>query len=180
MNASTIRVRLSSLAAMLVVVLGLIAAVAAVSPTRSAWTDTTAASAAVTSGEWSAPVKANSCRAWSQNDREVSCTVSRVWFTAWSESPTRRAREYHIDFSAPSAKRITFSVSLETATTTSAPESPAWSWTNAGVASSGQFTPTNGWTCSSLPTVTGQAHDWQSTIYFHVYENRSMNQTMCR
>lgn len=180
MSATSTRRRRASIAAGLALVIGLGAAAVAVSPTQSAWTDATHTSTVVTSGEWSAPVAANTCRAWNQNGREVTCTVSRIWFTTWSESSTRRAREYHVDFSAPSGKTITFSVDLRSATTTSAPESPAWSWTNAGVASSGQFTPAAGWNCSSLPAVSGQAHDWQSSIYFHVYEDRTMYPTMCR
>lgn len=173
--------RALAVAAAVALLIGVGAAVSVTVATQAAWNDKTVTSVPVTAGEWSNPVPpvTNSCTAWDQNGNAVTCAVKKVWFTTWAESPTRRAREYHVDFTAPNAKKIQFSVDLATATTTSAPESPAWSWSNAGVASSGQFTPTSNWTCSSLPVVTGQAFDWHTSIYFHVYENRTMYPVMC-
>lgn len=170
--------RLLGLLAAVTIVIGVGAAAASVAPTQSAWTDSTYISAAASAGTWQSPTS-TSCSAWDQNGASVPCTVSKITFSSWQESNTKRVREYNLAFTAPNAKKITFSVDLTTGTRQSgAVESPAWSWKNASVGSDAQFTGINGWTCASLPLVTGQAKDWHSSVYFQVFEN-SWRTGMC-
>lgn len=148
------------------------AATAASARTQAAWTDRVYASAAVTSGSWA--TVANTCTALDQNGKSVACTVTGIHYDGWGTAGNQ-TRNYYIDFNASSAKTITFSVDLSTATGAAG----SWSWSNAGVGAAAQFAPTGGWTCSSLPRVTGKANDWYTTVYFPVYENRTGQSVMC-
>lgn len=170
--------RWGAVAAAIALVIGAGAVAVTVVGTQAAWTDRVVVGAGVTSGEWAAPVT-NTCNAWDQNGNVVKCAVKGITFSTWQESPTRRARNYSIQFDAPNAKKIVFSVDLTTATTTSPAESPAWSWSNVGISSDAQFKPVDGWTCAGLPKINGQANDWSTNVYFHAYENRAISSGMC-
>lgn len=148
------------------------AAVGVVAPTQAAWSDRTYTSATVTAGTWA--TAKNTCTALNQGGRPVPCTVKSIRYEGWG-TPGSQTRNYYIEFTAPAAKSITFSVDLSTATGNGG----SFAWTKAGVGSAAQFTPTGGWTCDTLPIVTGKAFDWYGTVYFPVYEDRSAQPVMC-
>lgn len=168
--------RASRLLAAVLTLVGVVAlggaALGAAAPTQAAWSDRTYASATVTAGTWS--TSKNTCTALNQGGRPVPCTVKAIRYEGWG-NPGSQTRNYYIEFTSPAAKSITFSVDLSTATGTGG----TFSWSNAGVATTAQFTPTGGWTCGSLPLVTGKAFDWYTTVYFPVYENKSGQSVMC-
>lgn len=161
-----------------IAVLAVVGAVLGVSiasaQTQAAWTDRAYSKAAITAGTWVTPPAGNTCTAVDVSGRAVTCAVSGIRFDVWG-SAGDQYRNYYIDFNAPGAKTIKFSVDLSTATGTAT----TWSWANAGIGSGAQFAGTSGWTCASLPRVTGQANDWYSTVFFPAYENRTGKSVMC-
>ena len=143
--------------------------------TQAAWTDRVYSQATVTAGTWVVPPTGNTCTAVNQGGNAVKCTVTSITYEMWG-TPGDQNRNYYINVNAPAAKSVSFSVDLSTAT------GPAgtWSWTNAGIGSAAQFTGTGGWTCGSLPRVTGKATDWlTTTIYFPAYESKTGKSVMC-
>jgi hypothetical protein len=146
-----------------------------VANTQAAWTDRVYTQATISAGTWNAPATGNTCTAVNQGGQSVKCTVTGIRYENWGNAGDQ-SRNYYVDVSAPAAKSVSFSVDLSTAT------GPAgsWSWANAGVSTAAQFTGTGGWTCASLPRVTGKASDWiTTTIYFPVYENKTGKSVMC-
>jgi hypothetical protein len=165
---------ITGIVAMLAVVGAAFAVSTTSAQTQAAWTDRSYSKAAVTAGTWNTPPVGNTCTAVNQAGAAVACAVSSVYYDGWGTAGNQ-IRNYYVVFNAPGAKSISFSVDLTTATGAGG----SWSWTNAGVSSSAQFTPTGGWTCGSLPRVTGKAFDWYSTVFFPVYENKTGQSVMC-
>ncbi|MBN9152529.1 MAG: hypothetical protein J0I97_03055 [Microbacterium sp.] len=169
------RGRITALVAVLAVAGAVLTVAAGPARTQAAWTDRSYTQATVTAGTWNAPSGGNTCTAVNQGGNAVKCTVTGIRYEGWG-TVGDQTRNYYIDFDAPAAKTITFSVDLTTATGAAG----AWSWTNAGVSTAAQFAGTSGWTCSSLPRITGRANDWlTTTVYFPVYENKTGKSVMC-
>ncbi|GEK86841.1 hypothetical protein [Microbacterium aerolatum] len=175
------RGRFSALAAALALLLvGTIGAASGgrgpVEQTSAAWTDTTHAAAAVTSGTW-VVAPTNACTAYGNDGRVLTgCTVTSITFTGWG-SPGNQIRNYYINLQTPAgARSVAFDVDLSTATGSGR----TWSWKNARIPAGAQFTARDGWTCGELPRVRGTGADWQTiAIYFQVAEAGGAS-TVCR
>ncbi|MEU1973294.1 SipW-dependent-type signal peptide-containing protein [Microbacterium sp. NPDC019599] len=151
---------------------GMWAASTVVQPTSAAWTDKTHTSATVTAGTWSSAK--NTCTAVDAAGKPMPCAVTGLRYDEWG-TPGNRVRNYYITTSAVGARHLDFSVDLSTASGAGG----SFAWTNAGVATGAQFTPTNGWTCAKLPLVTGKTPEWFTNPFFTVYENKTGQSVMC-
>lgn len=171
-----LRMRLlsSALAAVLLVGFGGFALSAA--PTQSAWTDNVHASAAVTSGEWSAPVTIGcvAMNAKGNPKRNGTCTVTSITYEGWGNSTTRN-RNYYITISSNAGQNgfVELTVDLRTATKTNDSAPGTWRWASSATLG-GNLDVTSA--CSSLPILTAETPaGWgaNGTYYLPLTDNKS-------
>jgi hypothetical protein len=150
------------------------AAAAATADTRAAWTDATRASAAATSGAWSA---LGSCTALNAAGAAVgTCAITSIVFDA-TGGPGKHLRSYAATFavSSPAAVSVVFQAALNAATMRTDTSTGTWNWAGAMTLPAAQLTPTSG--CSALPSLTGRATsaNWTAapTVAFQLADARS-------
>lgn len=175
--------RLAPVAAALVLAVGLVGAAVGIQPTQSAWSDRTIVSAVATGGSWSAPVTIG-CVAMNADGTPKSngrCVVTAVAVENEWGDPGQRMRNYRVRLNSNAQEGyVQFTVDLSQGN-----GAAGFSWTNAGLtAGSSQVTPNNGWTCASLPTLTGRTPtnwgwDSNSSIFFQITEDRSSQAVKC-
>lgn len=155
-------------------VIGAAAGAAAVARTHAAWTDATRASAAVTSGAWSA---LGSCTALNSAGSAVgTCSISTMVYDA-TGGTGKHVRSYSVTFavSSTSAATVVFQANLGAATVRVDTSVGAWAWASAVTLPATQMTPTSA--CSALPSLSGRATsvNWTTapTIAFQLADARS-------
>jgi len=158
-------------------VLVTVGGVGAIGTTQAAWTDRTYASAVATAGTWPTATT-NTCTAYTmQNTVIPGCVVTSIETQGpgWGD-PGNQTRNYYLNFSGTGgAYYVTFDVTLP-----STVSGVTWTWTNAGIATGGQFTAAAGWTCGQLPRILGRSVNWQvGTVWFQAYENRTGKSVAC-
>ncbi|MBU4465377.1 MAG: hypothetical protein KKH75_05980, partial [Actinobacteria bacterium] len=163
-------------------VLGSALGVASVTSTQAAWTDKSAVSAAVTAGTWKTIT--NSCTAMNARGGTVhggTCSITGVTFTQWSDG-SNIVRDYQVGIKTNAwMSYAAFDIDLASGTGTG-----AWTWGKAATIPTGQFTPTSGFTCSTLPELTATGPlNWGSsyTIWVRVVMDSSTSmgaQKNCR
>lgn len=181
MTLIRVRARLAAVAAALLIVVGAGAAIGAVQDTQAAWNDASYASAVATGGSWATPATVG-CTAMNANGTVKNggrCTVTSVTADEWGTAPDRQ-RGYTVTFNTNAGNGyVQFTIDLAVAGVSS-----NFSWSTAGLVGNGQATPSNGWTCAALPTLTAKTPtNWgwgsSSQIYFQVVENRSSTTVSC-
>lgn len=175
--------RLLPIVAALVLALGLAGAAAGIQPTQSAWNDQAYVSAVATGGTWQTPVSVG-CVAMNANGTPKTggrCVVTAVAVENEWGDPGQRMRNYRVRLNSNAQDGyVQFTVDLS-----QGGGAAGFSWTNAGLtAGSSQVTPNNGWTCASLPTLTGKTPtnwgwDSNSSIFFQITEARSSQAVKC-
>lgn len=165
----------------LVALLALLILAPSMPVTVSAWNDRTHTVASVTAGSWPTAPKAG-CTAMTSSGQKLEggwCTVTSVRYTE-SGTAGKRTRNYHVvTDSNAGAGFIRLNLDLSTATGPSS----SFSWSNAGLGH-GHITPAPGWSCSSLPWISGDTASgghWgmQSSVEFHINENRTTHPGYC-
>ena len=175
MTALTLRRRLTALIAALALVAAVGAAVASVAPTQAAWSDRAYASAAVTSGDWAAPVSYG-CIAMNANGtvmKDGTCKVTSLVFDQWGDDSMHTRNYYVAVDSNAGTGYVQLTLDLSAATMRTNTGVGTWKWGNAAT-TGGEFAPTSA--CSTLPTMVANTPTmWSSSrsFYFSVVDNRS-------
>ena len=181
MTRGRLRTRVAAVAAALLIVVGVGAATGVVQDTQAAWTDTSYASAVATGGTWAAPTTFG-CTAMNADGSVKNggrCSVTSVTADEWGTAPNRQ-RGYNVVFNTNAGNGyVQFTINLAVSGASS-----NFSWSSAGLVENGHATPTNGWTCAQLPTLTAKTPtNWgwgsSSQIYFQVVEKRSSTAVSC-
>lgn len=175
MNAATIPRRVAPLAAILVFLIGLGAAVASAAPTRSAWTDASFSSVAVTAGEWAAPVSYG-CVAMNANGgvkEGGTCKVTGVVFDQWGDD-SQHHRNYYVSVDSNAGSGfVRLTLDLSAATMRLDLGTGTWKWGNAAT-TGGELGPSSA--CSALPTLVADSPVmWSSSrsFYLQATDNKS-------
>lgn len=179
MSAAAIRRHLSGrllpVVAALALVLGVAAAAASVSPTESAWTDNASSSAAVTAGEWSAPLSYG-CVAMNANGtvkQGGTCAVKSLVYDQYGND-SLHYRNYYVSVDSNAGTGyVQLTLDLSSATLRANSGTGTWKWGNAAT-TGGEFSPSS--SCSALPSMVANSPTmWISsrTFYFQVVDNRA-------
>ncbi len=166
--------RLTSFLALLAVFAGIGAAALVLTPTQSAWADRNYASAAVTAGDWSAPV-AYGCIAMNADGTVMAggtCRVTSVVFDQWGDD-SQHWRNYYVSVDS-NAGRGYVQLTLDLAAATMRADSGVgtWKW-GSNATTGGELTPTSA--CAAMPTLVANSPTmWGSsrTFYFASVDNR--------